>query len=419
MECVATTSFSLSINGMLYGYFKGKRGLCQGDPISPYLFTLVMEVLTLMLQRRVRDSGAFTFHCYCSKMDLINLCFADDLFLFAHGDMDYARVIMEALDEFKLALGLTPSIPKSTAYFCNVLNYIKISILHIMPFEEGRLPVKYLGVPLVSSRLLYQDCNELIEKVGNGSNMSAWFDKWAVGCPLTDTILVRDMYRVGFDLKTKLSEVIIDNVWRWPTDWLLKYLNIISLPVPMFQPNDRDCLEWRDDTGMVKPFSVAVVWSRMKVLAGLSTASSSISDVVDQIWHVTSALVVQVLLEVNVSWVNHLDERPWRLLHHFHEIDAFLSVSFNRLVTRIKRERNNDADKLAEEGISRLKLWKRLLKGLLPKLEMKDARKTESANLYGKATRSQLLYWEECGASVGSGCDASSLGTSSVNAIGT
>ncbi|GJW97775.1 putative reverse transcriptase domain, reverse transcriptase zinc-binding domain protein [Tanacetum coccineum] len=167
MECVSTTSFSLSVNGSLHGFFKGKRGLRQGDPLSPYLFTLIMEVFTLMLQRRVRVTQSFTYHRYCSKLDLINLCFADDLFLFAHGDADSARVIMESLDEFQGVSGLVPSLPKSTAYFCNVLNHTKIAILHIIPFEEGRMPVKYLGVPLISTRLVYRDCKELIEKVQN------------------------------------------------------------------------------------------------------------------------------------------------------------------------------------------------------------------------------------------------------------
>ncbi|GKD34619.1 hypothetical protein Tco_1250128, partial [Tanacetum coccineum] len=52
-------------------------------------------------------------------------------------------------DEFKNASGLAPSLPKSTAYFCNVLNYVKIGILAVLPFEEEKLPVKYLGAPLV------------------------------------------------------------------------------------------------------------------------------------------------------------------------------------------------------------------------------------------------------------------------------
>nr|GFC76917.1 putative reverse transcriptase domain, reverse transcriptase zinc-binding domain protein [Tanacetum cinerariifolium] len=164
-ECVTTTSFSISINGNLHGFFKGKRGLRQGDPLSPYLFTLIMEISTLMIRRRIRDSGSFTYHRYCSKLELVNLCFADDLFLFAHGDVESAKVIMEALDEFKNASGLTPSLPKSTAYFCNVLNHVKLSILQVLPFDEGRLPVKYLGVPLVSSRLIYRDCQELIKRV--------------------------------------------------------------------------------------------------------------------------------------------------------------------------------------------------------------------------------------------------------------
>ncbi|GKA00232.1 hypothetical protein Tco_0672782, partial [Tanacetum coccineum] len=72
---------------------------------------------------------------------------------------------MDSLVDFKNASGLAPSLPKSTAYFCNVLNYVKIGILNILPFEEGNLSVKYLGVPLVPSRLVYHDCSELMERI--------------------------------------------------------------------------------------------------------------------------------------------------------------------------------------------------------------------------------------------------------------
>ncbi|GJY60029.1 putative RNA-directed DNA polymerase, eukaryota, reverse transcriptase zinc-binding domain protein [Tanacetum coccineum] len=99
MACVTSTSFSLNINGDIHGFFKGKRGLRQGDPLSPYLFTLIMEVLTLMIKRRVNLSGVFRYHKNCEELQLVNVCFADDLFIFARGDLDSARVIMESLDD--------------------------------------------------------------------------------------------------------------------------------------------------------------------------------------------------------------------------------------------------------------------------------------------------------------------------------
>ncbi|GJX82269.1 protein LAZ1 [Tanacetum coccineum] len=112
MACVTSTSFSININGDIHGFFKGKRGLRQGDVAS-------------------------------------------------------AKVIMESLNEFKEVSGLVPSIPKSTTFFCNVVNHVKISILIIMSFSEGELPFKYLGVPLISSRLLNKDCKILVEKARN------------------------------------------------------------------------------------------------------------------------------------------------------------------------------------------------------------------------------------------------------------
>ncbi|GJT32915.1 hypothetical protein Tco_0923334 [Tanacetum coccineum] len=179
MACVTSTLFSINLNGDVHGFFKGKHGLRQGDPLSPYLFMLVMEVLTLMLKRRVRSSKNFWYHHHCDKLHIINVCFADDLFIFARGDVASARVFMESLEEFKATSGLVPSIPKSTAFFCNVAPFVKTAILSIMPFLEGELPVKYLGVPLISSRLLNKDCKVLVEKaknrIGDWKNKSLLF----------------------------------------------------------------------------------------------------------------------------------------------------------------------------------------------------------------------------------------------------
>lgn len=62
LKCVTTTSFSICVNGESCGFFKGGRGLRQGDPMSPYLFTLVMEILNIIVHNKVESSDEFKFH---------------------------------------------------------------------------------------------------------------------------------------------------------------------------------------------------------------------------------------------------------------------------------------------------------------------------------------------------------------------
>ncbi|KAL0284499.1 UNVERIFIED_CONTAM: Retrovirus-related Pol polyprotein from type-2 retrotransposable element R2DM [Sesamum radiatum] len=97
MECVSTPSYSVCINGLPHGFFSGARGLRQGDPMSPFLFVLVMEKSHLILSRA--------------------------------------------------------ALP------------LRDALLATLDFQEGHLPLRYLGLPLLASRLTIADCQPILRKI--------------------------------------------------------------------------------------------------------------------------------------------------------------------------------------------------------------------------------------------------------------
>ncbi|GJY03088.1 RNA-directed DNA polymerase, eukaryota, reverse transcriptase zinc-binding domain protein [Tanacetum coccineum] len=127
------------------GYFPSGSGLRQGDPMSPCLFTLVMEVFTLLMAKNVQKNQKFKFHTGCKELKLTHLCFADDLLVVCNGDVESVKVIKSTMLEFSGMSGLIPNMEKSTVFFGNVKNETKTKILDILPFTVGKLPVKCLG----------------------------------------------------------------------------------------------------------------------------------------------------------------------------------------------------------------------------------------------------------------------------------
>ncbi|KAL0381925.1 UNVERIFIED_CONTAM: LINE-1 reverse transcriptase, partial [Sesamum latifolium] len=127
-ECVTTPSFSVCLNGSSHGYFRGARGLRQGDPISPFLFVLVMEVLTLILLQFIDQDGGFSYHWRCGEVQLFQLGFADDLLLLSRADTSSIHIFKRGL-------------------------------------MEGHLPLRYLGLPLLASRLSIADCKLILRKI--------------------------------------------------------------------------------------------------------------------------------------------------------------------------------------------------------------------------------------------------------------
>ncbi|GJS31678.1 RNA-directed DNA polymerase, eukaryota, reverse transcriptase zinc-binding domain protein [Tanacetum coccineum] len=107
--------------------------------MSPYLFTLVIKVLTLMVQRRVSKSTQFKFHWGCKELKVTQLCFADDLLMMCNRDYKYVEVLKQGLMKFSKASGLVPNMNKSTIFFGSAKEIEKLKILEIMPFTVGRL----------------------------------------------------------------------------------------------------------------------------------------------------------------------------------------------------------------------------------------------------------------------------------------
>ena len=98
-KCLTTTHFSVAINGELCGYLKGTRGLRQGDPLSPYLFVLALEVFTQMLKSKYED-GSIGYHPHTSTVKVTHLSFADDLMIFSDGIVNSVKCIADTMEAF-------------------------------------------------------------------------------------------------------------------------------------------------------------------------------------------------------------------------------------------------------------------------------------------------------------------------------
>ncbi|KAL0287022.1 UNVERIFIED_CONTAM: hypothetical protein Sangu_2713200, partial [Sesamum angustifolium] len=147
-ECVTTPMFSVCINGNPHGFFKGSRGLRQGDPMSPFLFVLIMEVLQLMLLQLIDQNEGFSFHWRCKELGLFQLCFADDLLLFCKADVASVRVFRHGLAEFAKLSGLHANPQKSQLILSRSAHDVREQLLAALHFQEGHLPSGWESIQL-------------------------------------------------------------------------------------------------------------------------------------------------------------------------------------------------------------------------------------------------------------------------------
>lgn len=162
--CISSPTFTIMINGHGAGYFSSSRGIRQGDPISPYIFILVMEMMSCILKDRV-ENKRFKTHPKCGRPLITSLMFADDIVIFAKPDQHTVTTIVEALHFFHCMTGLNINKNKSHFLIAGLDANEKDRIITLSGLLPMPINSTYLGIPLTSSRITLTQCLPLYEKI--------------------------------------------------------------------------------------------------------------------------------------------------------------------------------------------------------------------------------------------------------------
>ncbi|XP_013709779.2 uncharacterized protein LOC106413574 [Brassica napus] len=162
-QCLSTASFTLAINGCSSGFFKSSKGLRQGDPLSPYLFVLAMEVFTRLLTSRF-ENGSINYHPGTAELNISHLMFADDVMIFFDGTSNSLHGITETLDDFASWSGLYMNRHKTELFHAG-LNQVKSTAIAAFGFPIGSLPIRYLGLPLMHRKLRISEYEPLLDSI--------------------------------------------------------------------------------------------------------------------------------------------------------------------------------------------------------------------------------------------------------------
>ncbi|KAJ9687798.1 hypothetical protein PVL29_013843 [Vitis rotundifolia] len=115
-SCLSSAKFLVLVNGVPAGFFPSTKGLRQGDPLSPYLFVMGMEVLDVLIRRAVE--GGFLSGCNIRggselPLNISHLFFADDTIIFCEARKDHLTHLSWILFWFEAASGLRINLAKS------------------------------------------------------------------------------------------------------------------------------------------------------------------------------------------------------------------------------------------------------------------------------------------------------------------
>lgn len=175
-ECICTPRFSILVSGSLEGFFSSSRGLRQGDPMSPFLFIIMVEALGRSISMAKEKGKIQGIPITSGLPPFTHQQFIDDTMLFGQGDTGEARAFKDILNSYMMASGQEVNIAKSAVFLFNIDPLLGKEICNVLEISKGSLPCKYLGIPLDRGKRPSNLWDNLVDKIK--SRISTWKGKW-------------------------------------------------------------------------------------------------------------------------------------------------------------------------------------------------------------------------------------------------
>jgi hypothetical protein len=150
-------SVGVKVNDDIGRYFQTKKGVRQGDPLSPMLFNIIADMLAILIERAKEDGQVGGLIPHLVEGGLSILQYADDTILFLEHDLQKAVNMKLILCLFEELSGLKINFHKSELFCFGKAKEEEQQYKQIFGCDIGELPFRYLGIPIHFRKLKNSD----------------------------------------------------------------------------------------------------------------------------------------------------------------------------------------------------------------------------------------------------------------------
>lgn len=163
--CISSASTSVLINGSPSNIFNLERGIRQGDPLSPFIFLIVAEGLSLLVKKVVEISILEPVEVGRDKVIVSHLQYSDDTIFSCTTKMKNIEAIKHILRNFEMASGLKVNFNKCEVMGVNVVDTQLQVMAEYLNCKVSTSLFSYLGINVGINHRLTRSWSGLVGKV--------------------------------------------------------------------------------------------------------------------------------------------------------------------------------------------------------------------------------------------------------------